>query len=229
MEATMVALKNGLFLDVDVKEALGQAVVIATCQTLEGTKALGVQQVDGRLDEAVEQAMLKAVAKFVEVDWPSVKASETATGSEEPSDSERNEESMASPEPDITDIPDDFGDIPDDIPEEVISEEIRYSVEMSDDEVPTESAEPVIVTGEDVEPENPEEIADFRLNTAIYQGRSVLVSEEVAKILAGDERAKRNLQSMQSCLELAKRVTINENTRAQAEKFIRYAAAHGVM
>lgn len=57
-----------LFFTVDVKEALGQAVVISDCTDYDGSKkTIGVVQVTGRLEDAVNTAMALAASKFMSV------------------------------------------------------------------------------------------------------------------------------------------------------------------
>ena len=241
--ATMVAMNNNLFLDVDVKEALGQAVAIATCQTLEGKKAIAVCQVENRLDFAIEMAMRKAVSQFVTdeaLDLQETEDPSKETGGETTTESESTEAVAAVPETAETatsddaafiGVPDDIADIPDDIPDEVISEETRYNVSISDEGAEgaevvetAETTEPVVVTEEDVE----KEISDFRVVIGDHQKNPIMASEAVAKILVGDEKEMRFLESIQSFLLFAKERNVNQTVREHAEKFIQYAAEYGV-
>ena len=55
-----------------------------------------------------------------------------------------------------------------------------------------------------------------------------MASEAVAKILVGDEKEMRFLESIQSFLLFAKERNVNQTVREHAEKFIQYAAEYGV-
>ena len=60
------AKSQKLFLDVDVKSALDQAVAIAYCTDFNAEKkTVGIESVIGRLDYAMQVAMAKAVAEFL--------------------------------------------------------------------------------------------------------------------------------------------------------------------
>lgn len=54
------------FIDVQAQTALNQAVVVASCTDFDSSKkTLGIHQVDGRLDDAYNMAIAKAVAAFI--------------------------------------------------------------------------------------------------------------------------------------------------------------------
>lgn len=65
--ANLINESKKYFIDVQLQSALNQAVVVATCTDFESSKkALAVQQVNGRLDEAYQFAIAKAVATFID-------------------------------------------------------------------------------------------------------------------------------------------------------------------
>ena len=190
--------------------------------------------------------MRKAVSQFVTdeaLDLQETEDPSKETGGETTTESESTEAVAAVPETDETassddaafiGVPDDIADIPDDIPDEVISEETRYDVSISDEGAESaevvetaetaEATEPVVVTEEDVE----KEISDFRVVIGDHQKNPIMASEAVAKILVGDEKEMRFLESIQSFLLFAKERNVNQTVREHAEKFIQYAAEHGV-
>ena len=126
-----------LFFSVDVKETLGQAAVIADCTDYEGSrKSIGVTLVTGRLDDAINSAMAKAAAKFLNVELEEdeiapvpetvTSSSETATlVTETPMEPEQ---AMEACEPEDSHIPTD----------EAITEETATPAMDSTPEIPEE-------------------------------------------------------------------------------------------
>lgn len=211
-----------LFFTVDVKEALGQAVVISDCTDYDGSKkTIGVVQVTGRLEDAVNTAMALAASKFMGVSL------------EREVEPEARE--VTSVKPILTSNVKPVGtkETKEDIPHPLISDEGTddpIGFDGSDTETFEEAvskAAPKDSTFGAPADETPKEMDmdDFVVDFGRHKNRPAKASAICEKILAGD---KLEIGFFEMIMNSCKMAMPGNAIAIKMKKFISYAEKHGI-
>ena len=213
-----------LFFTVDVKEALGQAVVISDCTDYDGSKkTIGVVQVTGKLEDAVNTAMAIAASKFmnipfereVELETKEAPATSTLTSDSKPVEAKEKKEENA-PHPLIND-------------EGADDEPIGFDGSDAEtfEEAVAKAMTNNIVFGEPVNnvSNGTVDTDDFMVDFGRHKNRPAKASAICEKILAGDKFESGFFEMIMNSCKMA----MPENEIAiKMKKFISYAEKHGV-
>lgn len=213
-----------LFFTVDVKEALGQAVVISDCTDYDGSKkTIGVVQVTGRLEDAVNTAMALAASKFMGVSL------------EREVEPEAKEVTNVKPVLTSDSKPVETKETKEDIPHPLISDEGTddepIGFDGSDAETFEEAvskAAPKDITFGAPADETPKETMDaddFMVDFGRHKNRPAKASAICEKILAGD---KLEIGFFEMIMNSCKMAMPGNAIAMKMKKFISYAEKHGI-
>ena len=212
-----------LFFTVDVKEALGQAVVISDCTDYDGSKkTIGVVQVTGRLEDAVNTAMALAASKFMGVSLER--------------EVEPEEKEVTSVKPVMTSNPKpvETKEMKEEVPHPLISDEGAdepIGFDGSDAETFEEAVSKAAPKGitfgapTDETPKETMDADDFMVDFGRHKNRPAKASAICEKILAGD---KQEIGFYEMIMNSCKMAMPGNAIAMKMKKFISYAEKHGI-
>lgn len=238
-EIMATASEKNLFFDVDAKETLGQAAVIALCTDHEAErKTLGVAQVDGKLSDAINTAIARAAASYLKVSFeedeklsvPAAKAMHKEKEEKFLPDSALGVQEQPKKETAAPPIQEDAG-----FAEVFIDdgnslqgfENFDGTSESFEAEVAkAASAAPAPETAPKQPQPTADETDDFPVKIGKHLARPMRASQICALILKGNEAEKAFLKQVSDMVKTA-RGNRNE-VILNAEKFLEYAKDHGI-